>query len=263
MIINGQPLRKERKGESMKHLEVRAYERQEIAEIMGLKVSSHNFIRDVRDRLEKWGYTCEAPRGGAVIITSKPETAQARLAEIMIRLFRLDIQIEVYDFACYLHFMLNEPAAQAMPWVERHTLIQEMYGLDISEITLRRWTKHLLDGDIMHKSEGRQDSEWWMTYTDSMGKHQEPVEEDALPQMHQYWKRHTELLNEWRIKCKGNESAAWSATRKQMWQEYQCCYYRCKCLTINGIGNEEINTILDLVDEILELNWESSNADQV
>lgn len=39
-------------------------------------------------------------------------------------------------------------------------------------------------------------------------------------------------------------------------------YYRCKCLTINGIGNEEINTIVDLVDEILEINWEPSNPDQ-
>ena len=261
-------MREERKGESMEQLEVRAYERQEIAEITGIPLvyksgnPNRDFIGRVKDRLEKWGYACETPRGGPVIITGKPETAEARLAEIMIRLFGLDIQIEVYPFACYLHFMLNEPAAQTMPWIERHSMIQEMYGLDISEITLRRWTKHLVDADIMDKSEFRQDAEWWMTYTDSGEKHQVPVEEADLPQMYQYWQRHTELLNLWRIKCNGNMSAAWEGTRKQMWQEFHCCYYRCKCLVINGIGNEEINTILDLVDEILELNWDSSNADQ-
>ena len=39
----------------MEQLEVRAYERQEIAEIMGLKTDSHNFIRDVKIRLDAWG----------------------------------------------------------------------------------------------------------------------------------------------------------------------------------------------------------------
>ncbi len=261
-------MREERKGESMEQLEVRAYERQEIAEITGIPLVYHSgnpnrdFIGRVKDRLQKWGYACETPRGGPVIITGKPETAEARLAEIMIRLFGLDIQIEVYPFACYLHFMLNEPAAHAMPWLERHTLIKEMYGLEISESTLHRWTKHLLDADIMNKSEFRQDSEWWMTYHDGGKKHQVILEEEDLPQMHQYWQRHAELLNLWRVQCNGNMSAAWDAANKQLWQEFHCRYYRCKCILIDGISNEEINTIVDLVDEILELNWDSSNADQ-
>ena len=160
---------------------------------MGLKTDSHNFIRDVKIRLDAWGYDYETPRGGAVIITRKPETAQERLAEIMIRRFNLDIQIEVCDFACYLHFMLNEPAAQTMPWGTRHAMIQEMYGLDIAEITLRRWTKRLKDEDIISQSEGRQSSEWWITYRVDGEKHQEPVEEADLPAVHNYWKRHAEV----------------------------------------------------------------------
>lgn len=246
----------------MEQLEVRAYEREEIAEIMGLRTDSHNFIRDVKNRLNAWGYDYETPRGGAVIITRKPETAQERLAEIMIRRFKLDIQIEVYAFACFLHFMLNEPAAQVMPWGTRHAMIQEMYGLDIAEITLRRWTKHLINEDIISKSEGRQSSEWWITYKVDGVKHQMLVEEEELPAMHTYWKRHAELLEKMLIKHNGNRSAAWEETKKQMWIEYGCCYYRCKCLQINGISTEEIETIIDLVDEILELDRFSSNADQ-
>ena len=234
----------------MKQLEVRAYERKEIAEIMGIKMSSHNFIRDVRGKLEKWGYACDTPRGGAVIITKKPETAQERLAEIMIRLFKLDIQIEVYDFACFLHLMLTEPAAQKMPWAVRHGMIKEMYDLDISEVTLRRWVKHLLDDDIISKTE---DSEWWKTCNIDGEKCQKPVKKAELPAMREYWKRHAEILNFQLDKHHGDRSAAWGATRKQMWQEYECCYYRCKCLQVNGIGTEEINTICDLVDEIVDL----------
>ena len=59
----------------MEQLEVRSYERQEIAEIMGLKIGSHNFLRDVKIRLDAWGYDYETPRGGAIIITrSTPST---------------------------------------------------------------------------------------------------------------------------------------------------------------------------------------------
>ncbi len=242
----------------MEQLEVRSYSRKEIAEIMGLRVSSHNFIRDVRDRLEKWGYDCETPRGGPVIITRKPETAHERLAEIMIRLFKLDIQIEVDAFACYLHFMLNDPAAQTMPWRTRHEVIQEVYGLDIAEITLRRWTSHLMDGKIMDQSQGWQDAQWWITYIDGGKKHQKTVDEDGLQEVHQYWKRHGEILNKMRVAFNGDEQKAWKETKTQMWAEYHCCFYRCKCLSINGIGNDEINTILDLVDEILELKWNAA-----
>ncbi len=60
----------------------------------------------------------------------------------------------------------------------------------------------------------------------------------------------------------GNKNAAWQATKEKMWAKYGCCYYRCKCLQIDGISNEEINTIVDLVDEILELSWEASKAVQ-
>ena len=141
-------------------------------------------------------------------------------------------------------------------------MIQEMYGLDIAEITLRRWTKRLKDEDIISQSEGRQSSEWWITYRVDGEKHQEPVEEADLPAVHNYWKRHAEVLKEMLIRHNGNRSAAWNNTIKQMWLEYGCCYYRCKCLQINGISTEEIDTIIDLVDEILELDRFSSNVEQ-
>ena len=247
----------------MKQLEIRPYSRQEMAQIIHKKADSPNFVRDVRSILDSWGYTCELPRGGAVIITRKPETAKEQLAEIMIRLFNLDVQIDVYGFACFLHLMLTKPEAQRMPWGVRHSMIKEMYGQDVSEITLRRWTKHLLDADILSKSQCPQSAEWWMTYNDSAtGKHQEAVDDSDLPKVHQYWQRHGEVLSEMRNVYNGNESLAWSETKKAMWAEFGCCYYRCKCLQINGIGHEEIATIVALLDEILNLDWESSNVDQ-
>ena len=243
----------------MEQLEVRSYQRQEIAAIMGLDVTSHNFIRDVRDRLEKWGYTYEAPRGGAFNITSRPTSARARLKEIMVRLFKLDVQIAVddgvrdgtLDFACFLDFMLNEPNAETMPWTMRHTMIKDMYDMDISEITLRRWVSRLIQHDILNKSHFRQDSMWWKTTIIDDQKNQEPVPENEIETVHHYFQRRSEILQE-KIETLGDKNKAWNETYKKLWSEFGCCYYRCHCLQINGIGNDEINTILTLVSDIIE-----------
>lgn len=243
----------------MEQLEVRVYERQEIAEITGVKQGSHNFIRDVRNRLEKWGYTCETPNRGPVIITSRPTTAGAKLKEIMLRLFKLDTQIAkkddfrdgTLDFACFLDFMLNEPYAETMPWAMRHTMIKDMYGMDIAEITLRRWASHLIQNDILHKSPFQQDSMWWKTTMVDYNKYQEPVPDDEIDAIPKFFQRRAVILQE-KLKLHDKKSEAWKETYKELWREFGCCYYRCRCLRINGIGNDEIDTILTLISNIIE-----------
>lgn len=243
----------------MEQLEIRPYERKEIAEITGLKLDSHNFIRDVKNRLDKWGYTYETPRGGPVIITARPTSAKARLKEIMIRKFGLDTQIAqeteirdgILDFACFLDFMLNEPPAKTMTWQMRHTLIQEMYGMDISEITLRRWASRLIKNDILDKSPFSQDAMWWMTTIVDDQKYQEPVPDGELEIIPKYFQRRSEILDE-KLAALGDKKEAWNETYRCLWAEFGCCYYRCRCLQINGIGNDEIDTILSLVADIVE-----------
>ena len=236
----------------MKQLEIRAYERQEIADIMGLKINSHNFLRDVRIRLDAWGYDYETPRGSSIIITRKPETAKERLAEIMMRLFNLDIQIDTLDFACYLDFMLNEPHAKTMPWKLRHEKIMEEYGMDILEITLRRWTNRLEECGVIFKSPFMQDAEWWMTTITFGIKDQKPVPDELQHLIPEYFQRQKELYEAALEAKDGNIYAAWKAAHKQLWKEYECCFYRCKRFEINGISTEEIDNIVALVTEIIE-----------
>lgn len=243
----------------MEQLEIRTYERQEIAEITGVKLGSHNFIRDVRSNLEKWGYTCETPRGGPVNITSRPTSAKAKLKEVMLRLFKLDTQIAnkneyrdgTLDFACFLDFMLNEPAAEMMPWATRHLQIKEMYGMEISEVTLRRWTSRLIRNDVFYQDPSRVGAAWWKTMVEGQEKIQTPVPENEIETVYQYFRRRSEIFQ-----SKSNElddsRVAWSETYKALWAEFGCCYYRCRCLKINGIGNDEIDTIITLVNDIIE-----------
>lgn len=81
----------------MQQLECRFYPRQEIAE--GLSVNpkgSKHFAEKVKTTLDKWGYEYEYSRSG-VEITGKPETAEERLREILIRKLNLDVQVDAYE----------------------------------------------------------------------------------------------------------------------------------------------------------------------
>lgn len=47
-----------------------------------------------------------------------------------------------------------------------------------------------------------------------------------------------------------SEAAAWSATYKKLWREFQCCYYSCNGLVFNAIGEDYIFEIYELAQEI-------------
>ena len=253
----------------MKQLEVRAYERQEIADILHVRNDTHNFKRDVENRLMNWGYQYEIPHGGAVIITHKPETAEERLKEIMFRLFGLDTQTgkngEMKNgttvFACYLQFMMTEDIAETMPWDERYSWLEDNYGLTVKSPCLQRWTSRLVQNEIMSKSTGYADSMWWRTYKIDGISHREPVDDDD-PELLRYQERRKEIFTPSYKMVHGNEEAAWAVTRAQLKREFGCTFYRCKCIQINGITNEEIETVLKLVEEIVDAHAEMLMREQ-
>ena len=103
----------------------------------------------------------------------------------------------------------------------------------------------------MHQSQGRQDAQWWTTFFIDGKKYQEPVEDNDIGQVHEYWKTHGEVLSQMLAEYKGDSKSAWTATNKHMWKKYGCCYYRCKCLMVNGITVTEISEIIDLIETII------------
>ena len=259
----------------MEQLELRAYERQEIAEITGIPLvyksgrPNKDFIGRVSERLDKWGYSCDMPRGGTVIITRKPETAEERLKEIMFRLFNLDTQTGTNGemengttvFACFLHFMMSEEIAQTMPWGERYAWLEYNYGIIAKPPCLTRWTKRLIQNGIMNKSHGKDDAMWWMTCYIDGKKHRYPIDDNDA-ELLQYKASQDKIYSEMLVETKGDWRNAYGMTKQAMWQEYKCCYYQCKCLYVNGITNDEIEMVLELVEEIVEAHSAALMAEQ-
>ncbi len=64
---------------------MRFYGRAEIAEITNISIAAHNFSRDVKDTLAKWGYGYDWINRRGVTITYVPTTSEERLQEILVR----------------------------------------------------------------------------------------------------------------------------------------------------------------------------------
>ena len=234
----------------MEQLEKREYTRTELAEVTGRSLKSSHFARDIQDDLTKWGYGFEwLPRRG-VRITRIPETAEERLAEMMMRYFGLDIQVETRAFACFLYLMLVMEEFQCMPWPEREVEIWYQFDVSIAESTLRRWASRLLAGDHLHKIEC--DGVYWQTSKYEGEVFRKPIDAATDEGYARYKARQRELIDEY-LDLGLPKSKAWSEAFKQLWREFECCYYRCPRFVLNGISSEMIGELCDIVVEICEI----------
>ena len=202
--------------------------------------------------LEKWGYEYNYSRSG-VEITGKPTLPEERLKEILIRKLNLDVQINPYDFACFLCAFTDIGSFDSMPWEERAEQMQLKYGVDVTDRTLRSWCKRLIGSDIIQKC-GRET--FWKTQRFGKEKYRTPVAADD-EEMAQYFQKKHEYFEVAMLAAEeagktGKEAAvaAWDATYKSLWREFGCCYYSCRGLIFNGIGEEYIFEIYELAQEI-------------
>lgn len=241
----------------MKQLEKRFYARDELAEVLQIRLDNKNFARDVKNKLVNWGYSFEYSRKGAVI-TDVPTVPAEKLAEIMIRKYDLDIQVDVFDFASFIIAFIEVENFVSMPWGEREAILKEFYGVSVDERTLRNWCSKLLKTKTIYKSN---EKTYWKTICYDGIKYREIVEKDTKDdeEMRRYWSRRKQLVNDYittsitsgRKDYKVINSEAWKEANSKLWCEFGCCYYSCKTLLLSAFDDmEELEEVYDLVKAI-------------
>ena len=210
---------------------MRFYSRSEIAEITEISMESHNFSRDVKDTLAKWGYGFDWISRKGVTITHIPSSPEERLQEILVRQFHVDVQVDMYAFACFVTAFSDIPGFACMPWKEREHHFRDYLGRQVDERTMRNWAKKLIEKQIIIKGT---EGSFWKTEIIDNRKIRTTVPEEEVEV---YNKRRTELLNELAIDTiKRDKSlsyekalrAAWKDVYYCLWEEFHCCYYSCK-----------------------------------
>ena len=121
-----------------------------------------------------------------------------------------------------------------MPWGNRELILQDRYKVCVSERTLRNWSAVLIRNEYLAKSEERT---FWKTEMCGRDKLRTPVPEDD-PRMAEYFRRKSELLREYAAPAFEDKELVWKQTMKQLWSEFNCCYYSCKSFSFNAFDPE-------------------------
>ena len=107
-------------------------------------------MRDVTYLLDLWGYKYQWTDKQGVTITQCPE-ALSRFTELMRRHLHINSQIKPYPFGCFLLLLLEDEAFSSMPWEERAWQLADLYGIEVSDRTLRNWASYLFRGEFLMK----------------------------------------------------------------------------------------------------------------
>ncbi len=210
---------------------MRFYNLKELAEITGANRKTKNFKRDVQNVLTKWGYGYDWINRRGATITHIPSSPEERLQEILVRQFHVDVQVDMYAFACFVTAFSDIPGFACMPWKERENHFRDYLGRKVDERTMRSWAKKLIEGDIIVKcTEGS----FWKTEIIENCKIRTTVPKEEVET---YNKRRAELLNQLAIDTMKQDKslsydkalrAAWKDVYFFLWHEFHCCYYSCK-----------------------------------
>ena len=241
----------------MKQLEMRFYGRAEIAEITNISIAAHNFSRDVKDTLAKWGYGYDWINRRGVTITYVPATPEERLKEILIRQFHIDVQVDMYDFACFVTAFSDIDGFDSMPWDERETAFKLYLGKKVDKKTLSKWSRTLIEQEIMGKDcVGR----YWKTEIVDNKKIRSTVSKEEVET---YENRRKELLTnleEFAINAMHQDpkisyreaiKEAWKEVYYILWDEFECCYYSCKVFRFTAWNDQgDLAEVYELIREI-------------
>ncbi|MBO5569438.1 MAG: hypothetical protein J6A79_10975, partial [Clostridia bacterium] len=121
---------------------------------------------------------------------------------------------------------------------QREFILRERYGNnlfenpDISqdsvERKLRRWHARLIKYGFFHQDKRSADHTLWKTEIVEGVKWQTRADTDDAGYA-TYKARRSELLKEY-----ANAEKPWDITLRQLWAEFQCCYYYCPQVHINA-----------------------------
>lgn len=227
----------------MDRLEIGIYSKQFVAGIVGVELTDSHFSRKVQTTLTKWGYSYKYSRK-QIEITAIPTTPEEKLNEMLIRQLNIDVQIDIGKFATFVFLLLDDKEFASMPMGERAEILKTQYKIDVSEITLKRWYKKLVDNEIVI-SDNSEKTYWCSMYVGGV-KSRLKVEKDFQGRI-EYEKYKKELID-LNMKNEKSFAEAHSIASMACWHKFKCCYYSCNTVVFNAFFME----LLELVEEVFD-----------
>lgn len=241
------------------YFEKRKYSRQEIAEILELDMSDKNFSTKVKSRLTKLGFDKDED----FIYTSKEVTilwvphSYEEKVTYLVRLLGIDRQVDPIAFSTFLYRLALDGYNECnkMPWAERAIWLKEECDIDVTDRTLRRWTKKLIELGIITKDTS--DYQCWCSSNIDGKTIREPVNTPELEKERDaYWQDYFKLKEN--TKDIENKKERADFIFRALWQKYHCKYYNCCCFVFCAWEENPImKELRDLMCEHMEAYYNS------
>ena len=132
----------------------------------------------------------------------------------------------------------------SMPFGERANVMKQDYNIEVSEITLKRWYKKLVDNNVVETDRLRK-TYWVSMYVDGQ-KVRMKVDEDDEGKI-KYENRRRKLAEQ-NIKDGMNKADAYSSANLTCWKEFKCCYYSCNTIILNAFNQQ----FFELAEEVFD-----------
>ena len=233
------------------YLEKRTYSKQEIAELLDIKIDK-NFKRNIINKLTNLGFEENEDflykRGGNIIILYVPQTYEEKIT-YLVRLLGIDKRIDPIAFTTFLYYLtIDSPDnCNKMPWEERAQWLCENYNINVSVRTLQRWISKLINLQIIYKD--TYDFEYWCTTNINGIKYRYQVNTDEdKQQMKQYWNYYSLIKTEAANLFPNNTKNQGQYVFDKIWKKYHCIYYKCSSFVFNAW---EKNPIMREIRELI------------
>lgn len=239
----------------MAMLEKRFYPRQEIAEIVGIAdLKDKHFAEKVKRYLDYRKYGYDYTRKG-VSITAIPQTAEEQLAFLLRDALNLDVQINAYDFACFIDAFSTIDNFDSMPWISRTGLFNLHYHNNISTPTLQRWYHCLVESGNMGKSSK---GSLWRTFKDDDGYIVQQKADPDGQEYQEYCEKRKALLDGYENADKETRQRIWTNMIYALQPEYGTYYY-CPSSVLNALG-VQADEIARLVAQVMAQRQEAGQV---
>lgn len=238
----------------MIQLERKIYPKAEMAELLGLDPKNKNFKRAVETTLTSWGYGYQfPPYSKTITITDIPE-GEAKLAEILIREYGIDVRTNPIEFACFLHAFNYIEGFDSMPWGERAKTMADSYGVDVCDKTLRNWANKLFTSGTLMKCGEK--SYWKSAKISDTETLREPIDKYEFLEFYKYRreaqsKAMAAMLMEGRTDYEEIRKESWTQAHFAAMNEYKgWCYFSCKTILLSAFDDKDLAEVFEIVAEI-------------
>lgn len=232
-------------------LEKRFYPLAEMREIMNTQRKE-----TITNNLTKWDYRYEwIPRKGVNIIeTPDISSPEQQLKSLLMRKLDLDVRADYKAFAAFFFKTMDDELFLTTPWETRAKILNQEFGIEISDRVLRKYNAKLVEKNMMVKADDVY--EYWYTVYVGGEKCQDVVNDtDAndVAAMEDWFNKRKQYLQEADIeysKAIGEEGSInpnrWKIAMNRLWETTKTVYYKVKGWQFNAFEDKDIQELYRL-----------------